>query len=139
MGDRLSGLRQAMAAAEAEWRAQSAALADDLIAMEDPEERARALAVLVRRLAETGDTLRPEDEARVLRSFRPEAGAADPPDPTEEEMRAEHEREYAAWRADLDARDAAQAREERQARWLRVLVAVPWVVAALLVLDRLLR
>jgi multidrug resistance efflux pump len=68
--DRLAGLRRAREAAEAEWKAQSAELAAEVLAITEPSARAAAYAQLAARLAQTGDALLPEDDERVRASFQ---------------------------------------------------------------------
>ena len=128
--------RRAHGAAETAWVAESAALVDELLAIGDPEACAEAFAALAGRLTRTGEALRPEDAARVLRSFGPGVGAAEPARGDFAELAEEHRREMAAWRAEPAERDATLVRRERR---LEILAWAAWLAAAALLLAWLLR
>jgi hypothetical protein len=125
-----AALDAAAKAARAIWRAESAAERDRLLRLA-PVERLAAMDD-----QEVRDALTPQDRALVLDTLAAALPRTPVPDPTEEEMRAEHEREMAEWRANLAASDAARARQERRGR---LLVAIPWAAAAVLLLVWLLR
>lgn len=109
----LPSLRRASAAADAEWVEVSAALASDLLAIQDPGERAIAYAALSAKLGATGDGLLPADEARVRTSFGPAP-------PLLRQTDQQHDQEFAAWLTRDAASQAEIRRLARLHRW------VPW-------------
>lgn len=109
----LPAIRQAGAAADAEWTQHSAKLAAELLAIPNPAERAAAYASLSARLAVTGDSLRPEDDARVRASFGPQPVPAAEPEPHP----ADYARALEEWRARDAATQAAKRSLENWRAW----------------------